>query len=116
MGVFVSSFASSKAVTMAHQIYFTASAPNPLEVSENNLPFYNEFVATLGCSSAHRDLWPGQNLAAFIYSFIMYARQSGKKTTVSKASKLQVKYASLYQRLTGFPFTIHSPKSTIATS
>lgn len=101
---------------MANQNYFTSSAADPLELAENNLQFYDDFVASWGCSSAHRDLWPGQNLAAFIYSFIMYARQSGEKATVIKASKLQDKYAALYQRLTGFPYTVHSPKSTIATS
>lgn len=101
---------------MAHQNYFTSSAANPVELAEKNLPFYDEFVASWGCSSSHRDLWPGKNLAAFIYAFIMYARQSGKKAIVSKASKLQVKYAGLYQRLTGLPYTVHSPKSTIANS
>ena len=101
---------------MAHQNYFTSSAANPVELAEKNLPFYDEFVASWGCNSAHRDLWPGQNLAAFIYSFIIYARQSGKKAIVTKANKLQVKYAGFYQRLTGFPYSVHSPKSTIATS
>jgi hypothetical protein len=101
---------------MTHQNYFISSAANPVELAEKNLPFYDEFVTSWGCSSVHRDLWPGQDLAAFIYSFIMYARQSGKKAILSKASKLQIKYVALYQRLTGFTYTVHSPKSTIATS
>jgi hypothetical protein len=110
------SFAVSNSSDMANQNYFTSSAANPVELAEKNLPFYNEFVASWGSSSAHRELWPGQNLAAFIYSFIEYAHQSNKKAIVTKASKLQVKFAGLYQRLTGFPYTVHSPKSTIATS
>jgi hypothetical protein len=101
---------------MANQNYFTASGANPVEIAAKNLQFYEGFVASWGCSSTYRDLWPGQNLAAFIYSFTIYARQSGRKAIVSKASKLQVKHAGLYQRLTDFPYTVHSPKSTIATS
>jgi len=101
---------------MANQKYFNASAANPVELAEKNLPFYAEFVVSWGCSSSHRDLWPGQNLAAFINSFIIYARQSGKKAIVIKANKLHERYAGLYQQLTGFPYTIYSSKSTFTTS
>jgi len=97
---------------MAHQNYFTSSAANPVELAEKNLPFYDEFVASWGCSSVYRDLWPGQNLAAFIYSFDSYAKQLGRKVLTGKAKQLKSKYSSLYRQLTGHRYTNHSPRST----
>ena len=100
---------------MTTQIYFTASAVNPVELAEKNLLFYENFVATWGCSNMHKDLWLGQTLANFIHAFVLYARQSGDKKINAKAKHLNDRYEELYYLLTGIPYTSYSPKSTVNT-
>jgi hypothetical protein len=101
---------------MVIENYFTSSASNPIELAEINLQFYAEFIASMGCSSYNKHLWPGEDLASFIQKFTEYAYQTGNKEIICKALKLKAKYASYYYELTGCAYTNNVPKSTIPTS
>jgi hypothetical protein len=99
--------------------YFTSSAANPVELAEINLPFYARVCSVYGVAAVPTGIFGReQNLASLHTTPLpsMHYQTGNKEAIVTKASKLQVKFAGLYQRLTGFPYTVHSPKSTIATS
>jgi hypothetical protein len=84
---------------MNQNSYYVSTATNPIELAELNVPFYTAFIHEMGCCSLYCNLWPGEELLAFIKKIKSFDPVS-KEMRIRKANVVS-QYEKFYLQLTG---------------